>query len=196
MFGRRQFLVFGVLGGGLGALGLARPLTTLAAETAPSAAPAAPIQLPTNLPAGPTPADYQDAVRRLADLAVEAARQRPNSVLNFTPDSLRVVDDMLAEAAGHTPPLTAERRREVVQAFGCYVLEVARREFGGSYQWAQADDAPVLVVGAPDFEISLMTWSRVAHRLTGDAAASVAPFYQGFADRTRAAAPGDKAAFS
>ncbi len=192
MLERRQLLFFGALG----AMGLARPLAAMAADAAAAPAPAAPIQLPTNLPPGPSPADYQDDVRHLADLAVEAARQRPNSLLNFTPDSLHIVDDMLAEAAAHTPPLSEERRREVVQAFGSYVLEVARREFGGSYQWAQTEDAPVLVVGDPDFQISLMTWSHVAHRLTGDAAASVTPFYQGFADRTRAATPGDKAAFS
>lgn len=189
MLGRRQILVFG----GLGALGIARPLTALAAEAATSTAT---INLPSNPPPGPSPADYQDEVRRLADLAVEAARQRPNSLLNFTPDSLHIVDDMLAEAAAHIPPLTEERRREVVQAFGSYVLEVAHREFGGAFQWAQKDDAPVLVVGDPEFEISLMTWSRVAHRLTGDPAAGVTSFYRDFADRTRAAAPGDKAAFS
>jgi len=185
MLARRQFLV-------LGALGLARPVKALAAPATP---PAAPIQLPSYAPARPAAADYQDQARRLADLAVEAARQRPNSALNFTPDSLRVVDDMLAEAAAHTPPLTDERRRQVVQAFGCYVLEVARREFGGTYLWPEEDKGPMLVVGDLDFEITLVTWPRIAQRLDGNPTASLTAFYQQFADRTRAAKPGDKVAF-
>lgn len=189
MFGRRQFLFLG----GLGAIALARPLAALAADA--PAAPASPIQLPSYPPVGGADGDYEHEAKRLADLAVEAARQRPDSVLNFTPASLHIVDDMLAEAAARTPPLTAERRREVVEAFGCYVLEVARREFGGDYQWVRADGAPALVVGDPEFQITLMTWARVKQRLTGDAAASITPFYQGFADRARAAAPGDKASF-
>ncbi|MGA0601494.1 hypothetical protein ACO2Q3_12395 [Caulobacter sp. KR2-114] len=183
MFARRQFLVLG----GLGALGLA--------WGARAAEPTATVQLPAYPPAGPSAADYQAQARRLAELAAEAARQRPNSVLNFTPESLRIVDDMLAEAAAHAPPLTDERKREVVQAFGCYVLEVARREFGGAYQWSDGDRGPMLVVGDPDFQISLVTWPRIAKRLGGDPAASLSAVYQGFADRARAAAPGDKAAF-
>lgn len=134
-------------------------------------------------------------VGRMAREAVAQAQARPGSDLDFTPGSLRIIEEMLAEAAQYVDQLSDSQRTHIAQSFGCYVLEVGRREFGGAYLWHDQYDAPVLVVGEPAFHVAMVTWPRVAQRLKGDTADNIPFFYDGFVSRAKAQKPGDKALF-
>jgi hypothetical protein len=83
--------------------------------------------------------DYEAFCREIGRFAQDAvgiaAQARPNSSLDFSPDSLSIVEDILAEAAQYAHETTDEQRKHVAQPFGCYVLEVGRRQFGGKYLW-------------------------------------------------------------
>ena len=77
-----------------------------------------------------------------------------------------------------------------MQQFGCYVLEVARREFGGRYLWHNELQQPVLVAGEPQVHVAMVAWSKVQGRLAGDEADNISFFYSGFAERVTNAQAG------
>lgn len=82
--------------------------------------------------------DVINAARRVVD----SAHQRPASNLDFSPESLPIVEGMLAEAATFAAGLSAATKEQLGQSFGCYILEVGRRQFGGRYFWHDQYDAP------------------------------------------------------
>jgi hypothetical protein len=115
--------------------------------------------------------------------------------LDYSERSLVAVEKVLGELAAARGELTDDQLDGVVQDFGCYVLEVGRREFGGRYAWFDRRAQPVLVVGEPAFRVAMITWDKVRGRLTGDEADNIPFFYAGFAGRARAATPGDDALY-
>ena len=132
-----------------------------------------------------------DDVANAADKAVKLARMRPKP-LDYTESSLEVVEKMLAEAAPYYAQLSQKEVEALVQQFGCYILEVGRRAFGGTYSWYEEKAQPVLVVGEPTFHVAMLAWDKVKGRLSGDSADNISFFYKGFADRARSAAPGTR----
>jgi len=127
--------------------------------------------------------------------AVGLCESRPGSSLDFTEASLSVVEEMLAEAALYAQGLSPGELTGLAQQFGSYVLEVGRREFGGRYLWHDDRDQPVLVVGEPKFRIAMIAWDKVRGRVSGDAGDNIPFFYAGFAERARAAKPGEDALY-
>lgn len=73
--------------------------------------------------------------------------------------------------------------------FGCYLLEVARRKFGGRYVHSADFNAPVLVVGGAERHVALMTYRKVEGRLGGDEADNIPFFFDGFVERARGPVP-------
>jgi hypothetical protein len=134
-------------------------------------------------------------IARTATKVVEMSDVRDGRRLDFSEASLSVIEEMIAEAAASFEELTPEQREIVAQDFGCYILEVARREFGGRYAWFEQRGQPVLVVGEPVFRVALMTWDKVLGRLSGDPADDIPFFYTGFAERVRRAEPGTDALY-
>ncbi len=134
-------------------------------------------------------------IANAAERAVERARYRPESNLDFSPESLQIVDDMLAEAVKFASQLIATDLDQFCQTFGCYILEVGRRQFGGTYFWHDQYNSPVLVVGEPECHVAIVTWPKVALRLKGDPADNISFFYDGFAARARARRSGDRVLF-
>ncbi len=130
-----------------------------------------------------------------AERAVEQARHRPESNLDFSPESLQIVEDLLAEAAKFASQLTAAELDQLSQTFGCYILEVGRQEFGGTYFWHDQYKSPILVVGEPECHVGMVTWPKVALRLKGDPVDSIPFFYEGFAGRAKARRRGDRVLF-
>jgi hypothetical protein len=135
--------------------------------------------------------DISQAAAKAADMCAS----RNGISLDYTAASLTRVEDMLAEAADFVPDMTPERVATLAQDFGCYILEVGRREFGGRYCWFDKRDLPVLVVGEPRFRVALLAWDKVRSRLSGDKADNIPFFYAGFAERVRQAKPGDDALY-
>jgi hypothetical protein len=130
-----------------------------------------------------------------ATKVVEASAERDGRILEFSEASLAIVEEMVAEAAAFFAQTAPDQRENTTQNFGCYVLEVGRREFGGRYAWFDQRDQPVLVVGEPDFRVALMAWDKVRGRLAADPADDIPFFYAGFAERVRKAQPGTYALY-
>jgi hypothetical protein len=131
-----------------------------------------------------------EQIARAAAKAVEMSDTRDRGALDFSEASLQVVEQLVEEAAAFFKEMTPEQRAILAQDIGCYILEVARREFGGRYAWFEEQNQPVLVVGEPTFRVALMTWDLVRGRLTGDPAHNIRFLYAGFAERVRSAEPG------
>jgi hypothetical protein len=132
----------------------------------------------------------QDIVNAAAN-AVEMCLSRDGRRLDYSESSLAILEEMLAEAADLTAEMTPDQLTTLVQDFGCYVLEVGRKEFGGRSCWFPQREQPVLVVGEPACRIALLAWDKVRGRLSGDKADNILFFYAGFAERARRAEPGD-----
>ena len=139
--------------------------------------------------------DLVNDILDAAAKAVETSERRGGGALDFSPDSLATVEEMLAEAAPFRGELAPDEIDTLVQVLGCYVSEVARKQFGGKYYWYKKREQPVLVVGEPTYRLALLTWDKIRGRLDGDEGNNIPFFYDGFANRARVAKAGDDAFF-
>ncbi len=139
--------------------------------------------------------EVHDEVVASAGRAVASLQARACGRLDYSVASLQAVDEMLAEASGYVADLDENVVTGLVQQVGCYVLEVARRAYGGTYYWHPEGEQPILVVGEPDAHIAIMTWSKVVGRLTGDVEDDIAFFFHGFAEKAERPEPGSSVLF-
>jgi hypothetical protein len=139
--------------------------------------------------------DIGAEVGRMAGEAALIVKDRTGKAPDFSEQSVAVIEETLEEASRYFPDLPEDQARQLVQCFGCYLLEVARHQFGGSYLWHEQRDQPVLVVGEPKFHVAIITWDKVRARLRGDKADNVSFFFDGFAQRVRRAEPGLRALY-
>ena len=130
-----------------------------------------------------------------ADRAVASLQARAGGRLDWSVASIEAVDEMLEEASAYVGELDEDVVTGLVQQVGCYVLEVARRAYGGTYYWHPEGEQPVLVVGEPDAHVAIMTWSKVVGRLTGDVGDNLPFFFDGFAEKAAAPEPGSSVMF-
>ncbi|GAA2573517.1 hypothetical protein [Pseudonocardia hydrocarbonoxydans] len=134
---------------------------------------------------------FQDEMARMAEHAVELVRGHRGGTLDFSARSLADVEDMQEDATEWYAAFDEDQAVKFVQWFGCYVLEVGRRELGGQYSRHGEHAQPVLVVGEPEFRVAMITWDRVRAGSPVDEAGNVPFFYEGFAERARRGRPGD-----
>ena len=131
-----------------------------------------------------------DEVRRVAAELVEGLQGKAAGRLDYSEASLDVVEELLDEASDFVAAMPGEQVDNLARQFGCYILEVARRTWGGRYLWFPDRDAPVLVVGEPRVRVAMLTWDKTKSRLAGDNADNIPFFYAGFARRVRDAPDG------
>lgn len=139
--------------------------------------------------------ELNQEVARMAAEAVTIVRDRTGVTIDFSETSLSSVEETLEEASGHFTGLNADQATKLVQWFGCYILEVGRKQFGGEYLWHTQRDQPVLVVGEPKSHVAMIAWDRVRGRVSGDKGDNIPFFFAGFAERARRAEAGDRALF-
>ena len=122
--------------------------------------------------------------------AAEFVDGMPSAELDYSEESLAVVTAVLSGMA----PMFSDGQfpQPLVEDASSYVLEVARREFGGVLKYHNQTQQLVLVTGLPSYEVSITAKSKVIGLLSGDQADDVAFHYSGFAQRARAATPGDQ----
>ena len=132
--------------------------------------------------------DFEKYVAKLAEQIVEVSRKRNHGILDYSEESLKIVEKMLEEISTDGPDANAD---SVAMVFGSYILEVGRRQFGGKYSWYQKGNQPVLVVGEPHFRIAIITFDRVRSRMRGCREDNIPFFFDGFSSRVRKAMPGD-----
>ncbi len=135
-------------------------------------------------------AELPEQIASASAKLVAMCESRDGGGLDYSEGSLAVVESMLAEAAAFVAEMTPDQVTTLAQDFGCYILEVGRREFGGRYLWHDQRDQPVLVVGEPALRVAILAWDKVRGRLGGDAGDNISFFYAGFAERARNADPG------
>jgi len=139
--------------------------------------------------------DLKNEITRMAEETVELFQDRAGGSLDFSEESLQAVEELLDDVSDYYPDFSSEQAQRIVRLFGCYILEVAQRAFGGQYFWYDERDQPVLVVGEPDYRIAIIAWDKVHERLSGDPANNIPFFYAGFAERVRSASPGARALY-
>ena len=139
--------------------------------------------------------ELQQEVQRLAAQAQADFNDRADGKLDFSEESLQIVEEMLAEASTYRDDLPSETVEGIVTRFGCYILEVGRQQFGGTYSWLEERNQPVLVVGNPQSHTALGTWDKVRGRLSGDAGDNIPFFFEGFAKRVRMSSAGSRALY-
>ena len=130
-----------------------------------------------------------------AERAVTSLPARAGGRLDYSAASLAAVDEMLVEVSAYAAELDEAVVTGLVQQLGCYVLEVARRAYGGTYYWHDEGEQPILVVGEPDAHVALMTWSKVVGRLTGDEGDDIVYFFDGFAQKAATPEPASNVLF-
>ena len=136
-----------------------------------------------------------DEVTTAAERAVTSLQARAGGRLDYAVASLAAVDEMLAEVSAYVADLDEAVVTGLVQQVGCYVLEVGRRAYGGTYFWHDEGEQPILVVGEPEAHVALMTWSKVVGRLTGDVGDDIVYFFAGFAQKAAAPEAGSNVLF-
>ncbi|MDR3081605.1 MAG: DUF3806 domain-containing protein [Streptomyces sp.] len=101
------------------------------------------MQLHLNYPLEP------DGAPRHAAAIVEAAADISNAELDYSPDSIGLVEEILDDF--RTIGATGEEMADSLVAFGCYVGEILTRHAGGAWRHAPGSDQTVpLVVELPD----------------------------------------------
>jgi hypothetical protein len=105
------------------------------------------------------------------------------------------VEELLDEASQYEAQLDEPTKKALVELLGSYILAVASRAYGGEFRWFDQRDQPVLVVGEPAFHVAIITFDKVRGRLSGDEGDNIPFFYEGFAERVRAAIPGTRALY-
>lgn len=136
-----------------------------------------------------------DEVLATAERAVAVLQDRAGGRLDWSIASLQAVDEMLVEVSDYVADLDEAVVTSLVQQLGCYVLEVARRAYGGTYFWHEEGEQPILVVGEPAAHVALMAWSKVTGRITGDAGDDIVFFFDGFAAKAARPEPGSNVLF-
>ncbi|WP_141693735.1 hypothetical protein [Cupriavidus alkaliphilus] len=136
--------------------------------------------------------ELQQEVQRLAAKALADFNDRADGRLDFSEGSLQIVEELLAEASMYREDLLSEAVEGLVTRFGCYILEVGRQQFGGTYSWLEERNQPVLVVGDPQSHTALGTWDKVRGRLSGDTGDNIPFFFEGFAERVRTSSGGGR----
>ena len=139
--------------------------------------------------------ELAEQVARTAVNAVEMSEVMSYGVLEYSESSLAILEQMAEEVVGYFEEMTTDQRETASQQFGCYILEVGRRQFGGRYAWFEQRSQPVLIVGEPAFRVAMITWDKVLGRLSGNSAYNIPFFYSGFAERVRRAEPGTDALY-
>lgn len=98
----------------------------------------------------------------------------------FSLDSLDNVDRILGRFAGGYPDSTAQEKMKLEA--GCYLLEVARMNYGGVYYWWDERHMPVLVCGVPRNRVAIATFDKVLQRIGNGAADNIFFFFSGFVE--------------
>jgi hypothetical protein len=136
----------------------------------------------------------EEEIERMAAEAVDIAKAM-KLTLDYSERSIPIVEQVLENVSEHLESLDEDARELSAQRFGCYLLMVGLKTFGGHFLWHEGRDQPVLVVGEPECRVAMITWDKVAGRLKGDKADSIPFFWQGFAQKARAREPGSDVLF-
>ena len=119
-------------------------------------------------------ANLMEDIIETAEKFIADLQEHFDSPLDYSVESLEEVDEMLG-VFGKTE-LSEDELYNTSTAVGCYIFEVARRNYGGEYLWIREEQQPVLVAGRPDFSVGIKVWEKVRGRLIKGEEDNI-PFY-------------------
>ncbi|MEY8402474.1 hypothetical protein AALA54_03895 [Oscillospiraceae bacterium 44-34] len=119
-------------------------------------------------------ANLMDDIIETAEKFIADIQEHFESPLDYSVESLEEVDKMLG-AFGRTE-LSEDELYNTSAAVGCYIFEVARRNYGGRYFWIEKEQQPVLAAGRPEFSVEIKVWEKVRGRLVKGEEDNI-PFY-------------------
>ncbi|AHF16683.1 hypothetical protein NIASO_18905 [Niabella soli DSM 19437] len=105
--------------------------------------------------------------------------------MDFSTESLKVLDQLLDDARGFYAEMSGEQQRKIIEGAGAYIFEVARKNVGGTYYWYQKLDQPVLVTGQPKFEAAILTFKQVRQRLENGKDDSIPVYFESYLEGVR-----------
>ena len=121
-------------------------------------------------------ADLMEDIVTTAQNFVQNMQQYYETPLDYSFESLAEVDEMLGGLGKRREEFREEGFFDLYSMTGCYVFEVARRNFGGEYFWIEEEQQPILVAGLPEFSVGMKAWEKVQGRLANGKEDNI-PFY-------------------
>lgn len=115
------------------------------------------------------------------EMAEGFAKEHNNDMVSsfdFSLFSLQIVDDYM-NALGQENP-DEDTLHQISVVVGSYVFEVAKRNFGGDYQWVEKENAPVLIYQSGGSTLTLYTWNKVRERIVKGVNYSLFDHVEGF----------------
>jgi hypothetical protein len=97
---------------------------------------------------------------------------------DYSVESLKALDAILDELSEFD--LDEDILSSASSMAGCYVFEVARRNYGGVYGWSEERDQPYIVTGAPDYSVCLLAFEKVRGRLVNGKEDAIPFYFDGF----------------
>lgn len=108
--------------------------------------------------------------------------------LDFSVESLQLLDRIIGDNTTFYQQADKEVRRVKIVKIGAYILEVARRNFGGRYCWYNDLEQPVLVTGEPEFKMALLAFDKTKGRFENGDEDNIPFFFEGYVQGVRSKA--------
>jgi hypothetical protein len=130
-----------------------------------------------------------------AERIVRAFNSKYDGAFDYSIRSLNVLDSLIEDFSDFADLSDEEIIDDFCAQAGSYILEVARRNYGGVYFWQDDFKQPILKTGLPDFEISILTFEKVKSRIVNGDEDNIPYFFKGYSERVRKAEKGDEVIF-
>ncbi|MNJ86607.1 hypothetical protein D3C87_41110 [compost metagenome] len=130
-----------------------------------------------------------------AEKIVRSFNSKYDGAFDYSIRSLNVLDSLIEDFADFTDLSDEEIIDDFCAQAGSYILEVARRSYGGTYFWEDHSQQPILKTGLPDFEISIKTFGKVKNRIVNGDEDNIPFFFKGYSERVRNAQKGEVVIF-
>jgi hypothetical protein len=130
-----------------------------------------------------------------AEKIVRAFNSKYNGAFDYSMRSLNVLDLVIEDFSDFSDLSDEELIDDFCEQAGCYILEVARRNYGGIYFWEDDLEQPFLKTGLPDFEVSILTFGKVKNRIIHGYIDNIPSFFKGYVEHIREAKKGDVTTF-
>jgi hypothetical protein len=130
-----------------------------------------------------------------AEKIVRAFNSKYDGAFDYSIRSLNVLDSLIEDFSDFADLSDEEMIDDFCAQTGSYILEVARRTYGGVYFWEDRLEQPLLKTGLPNFEISILTFGKVKNRIVNGDEDNIPYFFKGYSERVRNAKNGEVVTF-
>lgn len=130
-----------------------------------------------------------------AEKIVRAFNTKYDGAFDYSIRSLNVLDSLIEDFSDFADLSDEEIIDDFCAQTGSYILEVARRAYGGVYFWEDNLKQPMLKTGLPDFEISILTFEKVKNRIVNGDEDNIPYFFKRYSECIRKVEKGSVVTF-